>query len=102
MERGQTVDTVIAAYFVRELGLFPPGTVVRLTNGEIGIVSKAADNARTPWVHSLIGPRGAPLSFPIRRKTSEALYTIRDVLDPRKLDFPIRLQAIWGSDAAGG
>lgn len=101
MERGQTVDTVIAAYFVRELGLFPPGTVVRLTNGEIGIVSKAADNARTPWVHSLIGPRGAPLSFPIRRKTSDVLYTIRDVLDPRKLDFPIRLQAIWGSDAAG-
>ncbi len=102
MERGQTVEPVIAAYFVKELGLYPPGTVVKLTNGETGIVSKSADNARTPWVHSLIGPRGAPLSFPIRRKTSESLYAIHDVVDPRKLDFPIRLQAIWGSDAAGG
>lgn len=102
MERGQTVEPVIAAYFVKELGLYPPGTVVKLTNGETGIVSKSADNARTPWVHSLIGPRGAPLSFPIRRKTSESLYAIHDVVDPRKLDFPIRLQAIWGSDAAAG
>ncbi|MEN9456764.1 MAG: hypothetical protein RL210_2283 [Pseudomonadota bacterium] len=102
LERGQTVEPAIAAYFVKELGLYPPGTLVRLTNGETGIVSKASDNARTPWIHSLIGPRGAPLSFPIRRKTSEALYAIHDVVDPRKLDFPIRLQAIWGSDAAGG
>jgi len=101
MERGQTVDPVIAAYFVREVGIYPPGTVVKLTNGETGIVSKAGDAAASPWVHSLIGPRGAPLSFPIRRKTSESLYNVHDVLDPRKLDFPIRLQAIWGSDAAG-
>ena len=101
MERGQTVDPVIAAYFVREVGMYPPGPVVRLNSGEIGIVSKGADIASTPWVHALIGARGAPLSFPIRRKTSESLYGIHDVLDPRKLDFPIRLQAIWGSDAAG-
>ncbi len=101
LERGQTVDPVIAAYFVREVGIYPPGTVVRLVNGETGIVSKAGSVATSPWVHSLIGPRGAPLSFPVRRKTVESLYEIKEVVDPRKIDFPVRLQAIWGSDAAG-
>lgn len=38
LERGQTVEPAIAAYFVKELGLYPPGTLVRLTNGETGII----------------------------------------------------------------
>ncbi|RJF96956.1 hypothetical protein D3870_21585 [Noviherbaspirillum cavernae] len=74
------VDPALAACFVREFGTYPTGTFVRLENGEIGVVTSRGKTTTTPVVHALVGPRGAPLSFPIRRDTSVPLNAVREVL----------------------
>ncbi|WP_171014026.1 HD domain-containing phosphohydrolase [Chitinivorax sp. B] len=102
LESGHAIAPDIAAHFIKIIGIYPPGTMVRLANGEIGVVSKRAENAATPWVHAVIGPFGADLEFPIRRKTSDALYAIREAVDPRKYRMPFRMFPVWGKEAAGG
>lgn len=97
---GSSVETTLAAQFIKALGVFPPGTPVRLTNGEIAVVVGAGEKANVPMVCSLIGPRGAPLTMPIKRDTRIALYEIREAVDWSELGGTVNLQAFWGKDGA--
>lgn len=95
----KNIDPAIATAFIRELGIYPTGTFVRLENGEVGIVTGKGNTTTTPFVHALIGPRGAPLAFPIKRDTSKSLHAIRDVLHEEQAAFRLSLQHIWGDEA---
>lgn len=97
---GKPANPLLAAYFIKELGPTPPGSFVRLQNGEIGVVTRRGANAATPVVHSFVGPRGAPLSFPIQRDTSKELYAIRDALASDQAMLPFSMQQLWGEEAA--
>lgn len=97
---GKPSDPMLAAYFIKELGANPPGTFVRLQNGEIGVVTRRSKAASAPVVHAFIGPRGAPLSFPIQRDTSKELYAIRDVLSSEQAVLRFSMQQLWGEEAA--
>jgi HD-GYP domain-containing protein (c-di-GMP phosphodiesterase class II) len=97
---GKPSDPMLAAYFIKELGTYPPGTCVRLQNGEIGVVTRRTRTPTAPIVQAFIGPRGAPLSLTIRRDTSKELYVIRDALTSEQADLRLSMQQLWGSDAA--
>jgi HD-GYP domain-containing protein (c-di-GMP phosphodiesterase class II) len=93
------IDPSLIACFVREFGTYPTGTFVRLENGEIGLVTGKGASTTTPIVHSLVGPRGAPLSYAIRRDTSTPLNAVREVLDEERAAIRFQLHQIWGDDA---
>lgn len=97
---GKPRDPLVAAYFIKELGPYPPGTWVRLQSGEIGVVTRRGKTPNTPQVHALIGPRGAPLSYPILRDTSKDLYTLREALRPDNMALRFSLHQLWGEEAA--
>ncbi|WP_420475118.1 HD-GYP domain-containing protein [Noviherbaspirillum sp. ST9] len=97
---GKPADPLLAAYFIKELGPTPPGSYVRLQNGEIGVVTRRGMAAGTPVVHAFIGPRGAPLSFPIQRDTSKELYAVRETLAGDQAMLPFSMQQLWGEEAA--
>jgi hypothetical protein len=71
-----------------------------LQNGEIGVVTRRGAAPATPVVHAFIGPRGAPLSFPIQRDTSKELYAVREVLASDQAMLPFSMQQLWGEEAA--
>ena len=93
------VDPALTAHFIREFGTYPTGTFVRLENGEIGVVTSMGNTTTTPIVHSLVGPRGAPLSCPLRRDTSKPLTAVREVLCEQRAAVRFQLHRIWGDDA---
>ncbi|HJV82621.1 HD-GYP domain-containing protein [Noviherbaspirillum sp.] len=97
---GKPSDPMLAAYFIKELGPQPPGSFVRLQNGEIAVVTRKGKAANTPIVHSFIGPRGAPLSFPIQRDTGKELYAIRELLSGQQASLRFSMQQLWGEEAA--
>ncbi|UXY15696.1 hypothetical protein N8I74_01395 [Chitiniphilus purpureus] len=99
LARGKDVDLLAAGYFIKTLGVYPPGQLVRLANGEVGVVAKHGSKASCPLVASLIGPRGAPLSLVLRRDTAEALYAIREAVDADRFGAFIRPEAVWGDTA---
>jgi hypothetical protein len=84
---------------IRELGIYPIGTFVRLYNGEIGVVTRKGVNTTTPYVHALLGPRGAPLEPPLRRSAKGDLYGIREVLEEEQAAVSFRLEQLWGAVA---
>ena len=99
IEGGKTIDSHLAPYFIRELGMYLPGTTIRLQNGEIGVVTGKGHGPTTPVVHALIGPRGAPLSFAIKRDTAKDLYAVREALQPGQASMRFSMQQLWGDEA---
>jgi HD-GYP domain-containing protein (c-di-GMP phosphodiesterase class II) len=95
-----TMDPMLATIFIKELGVYPTGTFVRLENGEVGVVTGKGSKTISPIVHALIGPRGAPLSFPIKRDTSKQLFSIREVLTEDQANVRFSMQQVWGNEAS--
>ncbi len=77
--RGEKVDNELTQMFIRDMGLFPPGSVVKLANGDIAMVTHRGKTATQPIVQSIIGPRGAPFEKPIPRNTSHNAFVVKDL-----------------------
>ncbi|MDD5240929.1 MAG: HD domain-containing protein [Sulfuricella sp.] len=99
LEREKGIDPALAAHIIKEMGIYPPGTLVRLNNGEIGVVSQKGEAATTPIAHALVGPRGIPLSIPVKRDTSNEMFAIKEVLDADQANVRFSMQQVWGKKA---
>ena len=99
-ERMQGLDPLIAAHFIRTLGVHPPGALVKLHSGEIAVVTKRGQNGSTPIVHALLTPRIYPLPYPYKRETDNERYGIRESFHVKNEDIPFNMQQIWGKAAS--
>lgn len=100
MKHGPKIDVVVAGTLIRLLGIYPPGTLVRLKTAEIGVVTGPGNGPDTPAVHAVIGRSGVSLEVASHRKTHLPAFAIEDVLTVDKLSVPVRMASIWGKDAA--
>lgn len=104
MEARTTLDTNLVSLVIKELGIYPIGTYVRMLNGEVGVVSRRGLQSTTPHVQSVIGPRGAPLAVFLQRDTRNQRHAIREVLTNAQvaaLDAPpLSMAQVWGRAAA--
>jgi hypothetical protein len=66
----------MGAAMLRALGLYPPGSFVRLASGEIGIVTRRGAKAHTPVVAALRRADGGLYLQPMRRDTSLARHAV--------------------------
>lgn len=64
--------TLLGAAFIKTLGVYIPGSYVRLASGELAVVVRRGRKANTPLVLALVGRHGMPLGEP----------TVRDTRDP--------------------
>lgn len=67
----------VGATLLRVLGFYPPGTVVHLRSGEIGIVLERGARADQPLVACLADARRRPLTSPRICRTSSPDNTVR-------------------------
>jgi HD-GYP domain-containing protein (c-di-GMP phosphodiesterase class II) len=61
---------------IREFGLYPPGTFVRLANGDLGVVLRRSVRVDAPLVVALANRNGERLPSYVRRDTSDPRYAI--------------------------
>lgn len=99
IDQSKSVDPLLAAFFIKELGLYPPGTLVRLQNREIGVVVRKGATPTTPVVQPIIGPGGGLVSSPVRRDTGNEAYAIEEVLHEKKLTMRFEMHQLWGEEA---
>ncbi|WP_233201130.1 HD-GYP domain-containing protein [Chromobacterium alticapitis] len=64
---------------VKELGIYPPGSFVRLASNEVAVVTHRGDKANTPRVAALRKLDGPPYVDPLLRDTRQPAY---QVLEP--------------------
>lgn len=87
-------DPKFRVLMIKELSIYPPGSWVRLANGEIALVVKRNENPTQPLVGSLLNAKGAPYVRPLRRETANPQCRIEEVLPGRNL--PFNLATLWG------
>jgi HD-GYP domain-containing protein (c-di-GMP phosphodiesterase class II) len=66
----------IIEILVSEFGLYPPGTLVRLANGDLGIVLRRGRHVNTPLAIALSNRQGERLPRRVYRDTSDKRYAI--------------------------
>ncbi|MDC6168130.1 HD-GYP domain-containing protein [Paucibacter sp. XJ19-41] len=82
------------AALIKAVGLYPPGSLVRLANGEVGVVAKRGHSANEPLVAALLGKSGAPLSEPVPRDTRLASQAIAASLAPHELKLLVNMERL--------
>lgn len=58
------------AAILRTVGMYPPGSYVRLVNGELGVVLAPGRRMNQPQVATIQGASGLPLADPVLRDTA--------------------------------
>lgn len=94
------VDPALVQCFQRELGDFPPGALVRLANGEIGVVSRRQGGAGGLQVHCLRDPAGAVLAPAVQRSTADQACAIAQALSEDEASIRFSMKQIWGAQAS--
>ena len=62
------------AAILKAVGLYPPGSFVRLKNGEVAVVIKRGKMANEPVVVSVVSRDGMPIGTPVLRDTRNHMY----------------------------
>lgn len=70
LKKDTEIDSELANILVREIGVFPAGSIVRLKCGEIAVIKSPASNAQGAQVYSIYGKTGMAMSAPIYRDSS--------------------------------
>lgn len=94
------VDTTLGSIFINVVGLHPPGTFVRLKNGEVAIISHRGDKPGTSIAYALVKPNNEVYGTPVKRDTSVATFNIVDVLPASEASVQVNPQKVWGPHAA--
>jgi HD-GYP domain-containing protein (c-di-GMP phosphodiesterase class II) len=94
--RGQSFDQELARILVKEIGIYHPGSMVQLINGEIAVVTQRGKKIHHPIVQSVLKEDGVPLVNPIRRDCSKENYSIIYSVAPQQITVDINKNVLWG------
>ena len=67
----------LGAALIKAVGVYIPGSYVRLASEELAVVVRRQRRANAPLVFALVGRSSMPLGEPALRDTSEAAYEIK-------------------------
>lgn len=94
-DEGRGPCATLAGALTKVLGLFPPGTFVKLANGEIAVVHRRGAAANTPLVASITNGVGNPYMKPLRRDTQQKDFAIAGLTLRGKLTTGYDLGMLW-------
>lgn len=82
-------ESPLAGALIKAFGIFPPGSLVRLSSGEMGLVVRNGDKAYHPLVSALTNADGEPRRKPLLRDSARADHSVVALLSAQNL--PMRL-----------
>jgi HD-GYP domain-containing protein (c-di-GMP phosphodiesterase class II) len=85
----QEQSSQLGAIFVKQLGMYPPGTYVRLKSEETAVVVRRGQRVNTPVAMAIADAEGMPLTTPSRRDTQIPSYSVKGSVAPE--DIKIRM-----------
>ncbi|WP_395699207.1 HD-GYP domain-containing protein [Aquabacterium sp.] len=85
----------LAAMLIKEFGIYPPGCLVRLVSGELGIVVRRGVSANTPIVATLTDARGRAVATPAQRDTARPAHAIVGSVPEPAQRLRIAAQALY-------
>jgi hypothetical protein len=95
MDKDKGVDAGLASLLVKAVGIYPPGSLVELANGDIAVVVKRTQSASQPVVRCVKTYRKEILEQPRKRLTSEPAYAITRLIPMAQLGFELNPALLW-------
>jgi HD-GYP domain-containing protein (c-di-GMP phosphodiesterase class II) len=99
-ESEMPIDEAVITHFMQLIGPYPPGTLVRLENGEMGVVSGRIDAQGALAIHVLRGGDGTPFALAERRSSLEEGCAIEAALEEDHARLRFTMKHIWGELAS--
>ncbi len=93
LDEGGGTDGV-GAWLVKTMGLYPPGSLVKLRNGEAGVVRSRGSRTHAPWVAVLASASGTPLHEPVLRDAGQDQHAVVQSVTPSQLRVRVPLEAV--------
>lgn len=84
----------LGSAMAQAVGFYPPGTYVKLVNGEIALSVQRGERANTPWVISIIGSDAIPLAAYHCKSTAEARYAISGPVNFQKIKVTVNADKV--------
>lgn len=84
----------MTAALVREFGIYPPGSYVRLASGELALVVARGASITTPVLSCLTDARGRPLAEPVRRAADGRATVVAGVVGEREAEVQLPLDRL--------
>lgn len=99
VDNDKLFDAKITTFFIKALGMYPPGCCVKLASGETAVVLNKGSSTTTPGVMVIQNIHGDALRYPEFRKTETERFAIKEgaLLDIN--DIPFTSHQIWGAEA---
>ncbi len=96
LDVGQELGSRLAQVFIKELGIYPPGSVVRLGNGEIAVVTRRKGVLGGPMLAAIANRKGEHYAQPLYRDCSDSEeYAIKEIC-PSSSPLPFGVSRLWG------
>lgn len=93
---GNAVSQPLMALLIASMGLYPPGTFVKLANGEFAVVVHRLLDLRHPVVYAIAAGNGAPYDPPRKRLTAEQPhYEILHPILRKSALVPVQVEHLW-------
>lgn len=92
---GQEIELDLMALLVKTIGVYPPGTWVRLANTETALVIRRQATGHRPLVAAFIKEGQPPLPRPILRDTAENAYRVVRISAAPRQRAMIHLSSLW-------
>lgn len=76
MGKDSSLDGELVQVLIKEIGILPPGSIVRLKNGEIAVIKNRTIKMSDAIAYSVYDQKGMPLVSPLRRETQSPEFEI--------------------------
>lgn len=88
-------DAHVGAALTAALGFYPPGTYVRLANGEIAVSARRGTAANMPLVVTIINAQGVALGTYVARNTHDKSFGIQAPVGPDNIKISVNAERVF-------
>jgi hypothetical protein len=86
----------VATALIKPLGIYPPGDLVKLRSGEVGVVMRRGSTGAAPLVATISTRQGKPSVATTQRDTSQPEFAIEGALADRASWGRILPERVYG------
>lgn len=95
LSKGQDYDESLSLLLIKYMGVFPPGSFVKIANGDTAIVVRRGADSMCPTVASIMQPNNQLYMKPVLRDTRSPDFLIKGMVQ-RNPRLNLNLPMIWG------
>jgi len=70
------LDPALVQILIKEVGLLPPGSIIKLKNGEVAVIKQRTHALGTALAYTVYDQHGMPLLDPVRRDCAEPAFEV--------------------------